>query len=209
MSAWPHATELAAKNVEAAEPRRLEPLLRVAARHHVLLGAEGRHVEIVDHVLGGHQETHRATHRHVEFVQLALALGVLDVPHPLLADDVDLQRIGVGRWDFQPVIEGRAPDEETHRDHQRDGAPYEFDFPGLEVERRAVGVAALTVLVQEVKHRHEDHRQHDQREQDQRVEKRVRLPRHGGGTFGGKREVHGNEHKGRGKIRRGLRAGGG
>ena len=65
----------------------------VAAGHRVLLDAERGHVEAVDHVLGGHGQLHRAADRHVQLVDLALAVEVLHLPHPLLADDVDLQRV--------------------------------------------------------------------------------------------------------------------
>ena len=36
---------------------------------------------------------HRAADRHVQLVDLALPVRVLDLPHPLLADDVDLHRV--------------------------------------------------------------------------------------------------------------------
>ena len=67
---------------------------RVAARHHVLLEAERRHVEAVDDVLRGHDEAHRLAERHVQLVDLAPAVALLQLPHPLLGDDVDRQRIG-------------------------------------------------------------------------------------------------------------------
>ena len=69
---------------------RLEPQRSCSGREHVLLDAEGRHVEAVDHVLGGHRQLDRPADRHVQLVDLALALEVLHLPHPLLADDVDL-----------------------------------------------------------------------------------------------------------------------
>ena len=73
------------------EPHRL-----VLAGQHVALDAEGRDEEVVDDVLRRHDQFDRRVDRDVQGVDLALAAGVLDLPHPLLGDDIDLQR--VGRW---------------------------------------------------------------------------------------------------------------
>ena len=85
------AAILRTEEVVLAGLGRLEPERRVAPGQHVLLHAEGRHEEAVDHVLAGHHEADLAAHRHVQLVDLALAFHVLEAPHPLLAGDVDRQ----------------------------------------------------------------------------------------------------------------------
>ena len=57
-----------------------------------------------------------AADRHVQLVDLALAVEVLELPHPLLADDVDVQRL-VGRARHREEHAG-APDEDHHRDQR-------------------------------------------------------------------------------------------
>ena len=83
------AAVLRAEQVIGARPRRLEPDGGVAAGQDVHVDAEVRHEKAVDHVLGGQQQLERPADRDVQFVDLALPFGVLDLPHPLLADDVD------------------------------------------------------------------------------------------------------------------------
>ena len=62
-----------------AEPHRL-----VLAGQHVAFDPEGWDEEVVDDVLGRHDQLDRRVDRHVQRVDLALAAGVLDLPHPLL-----------------------------------------------------------------------------------------------------------------------------
>ena len=62
-------------------------------------------------------------------------LEVLDLPHPLLADDVEL--LGVGRRPRGGEVDLRAPDEDDQRDDQRDHDPRD-----LEQQRIALDVAA-------------------------------------------------------------------
>ena len=71
----------------------VEPRDGVAAGQHVLLHAEGGDEEAVNHVLRGHDQLDVAADGNVQFVDLALAFGVLDLPHPLLGDDVDFGRV--------------------------------------------------------------------------------------------------------------------
>ena len=63
--------------------------------------------------------------RDVQLVDLALAFEVLELPHPLLADGVDLHRL-VGRT-AQVVEDRRAPAEHHHRDDRRDHAPQQLE----------------------------------------------------------------------------------
>src|SRR5690349_16222220 len=90
------AAELGAFELEIAELRRLEPERFVGARHCVVLHAKCRNVEAVNDVLGAEQYAHSLAERKVKRVDLALAARILRLPHPLLADDVELE-IGLRR----------------------------------------------------------------------------------------------------------------
>ena len=85
-----------------------EPCDGVAAGEHVLLHAEGGNEEAVDHVLRSHDELDVAANGNVEFVDLALAFGVFEFPHPLLGDDVDFG--GIAGWRAAFEIDDRAPE---------------------------------------------------------------------------------------------------
>ena len=85
--------ELSAEEMEDARLGRPEAGLDIPARQDVLLDAKGGHRERVDDVLRSHVEPHRLVHRHVKRVDLARAVRVLDLPHPLLGDNVDLHRV--------------------------------------------------------------------------------------------------------------------
>ena len=79
---------------------RFEPKIRIAARDDVRLCSKGRNVEIMQHVLGRHRELYTTADRNVELIDLTLARLVLDLPHPLLADDVDRDGVLRGALDF-------------------------------------------------------------------------------------------------------------
>ena len=112
---------LGAEQVIAADLRRLEPHRGIAARQHVLLHPERRDVEAVDHVLRGHRQLDRPAQRDVQLVDLGPPLGMLRVPHPLLADHVDLERVN-GRV-VHAVEEDRPPDEHDQPQQQRHADP--------------------------------------------------------------------------------------
>src|SRR5262249_17909593 len=78
------AAVLSAEEAELAEPRRREPEPGVAARNDVLLEPERGNEEAVDRVLRRHQQAHRLAERDVQLVDLAAAVAVLQLPHPLL-----------------------------------------------------------------------------------------------------------------------------
>ena len=69
--------------------RSPEPRGRVAAGQHILLDAEGGNIEAVDHVLRSHDQFDVAAYRHMQFVDLALAFLMLQLPHPLLGYDIN------------------------------------------------------------------------------------------------------------------------
>ena len=61
------AAELGAENLEAAGARRRQPEIGDHARHHVHLGAELRHVEIVDHIDRAQEDLHRLSDFQMQF----------------------------------------------------------------------------------------------------------------------------------------------
>ena len=79
----------------------------VAPGQNVLLDAEGRNIKAVDDVLRGQDHLHVTAHGYVQFVDLALAFFVLQLPHPLLGHDVDFG--GAARWRPLPEVDHRAP----------------------------------------------------------------------------------------------------
>ncbi len=66
------------------------------------------------------------------------AVEVLELPHPLLADDVDVERL-VGRPRHREE-HARAPDEDHHRDEERDHRPGDLEHePAVDAGADAVG----------------------------------------------------------------------
>jgi hypothetical protein len=63
--------------------------------------------------------------RHVQHVDLAPAFHVLELPHPLLADHVDLER--VGGWAAEAGVEAGTPEEGDHREPERDDSPGDLE----------------------------------------------------------------------------------
>src|SRR5208282_6862090 len=93
----------------------------VAAGKHVLLHAEGRYVETVDHILRSHDQLHVAADRDVQFVDLTLAFGVFELPHPLFRDDVNLGRIA--GWSTSAEKDYRSPEKDGHENEKRNDRP--------------------------------------------------------------------------------------
>src|ERR1043165_690387 len=121
-----HAAILGAEEVVTARLGRLEPLSGVPAGHDVHLDSKGGDEDVVDHVLSRHDQFNLTTYGHVQLINFALAGRMLELPHPLFADYIDLQ--SVLRRTVLGEINFRAPDEDAHRDHQRDNRPQRFQF---------------------------------------------------------------------------------
>ena len=89
-----HAAVLGAEQVVTSRAWWLQTIAVVyLPGHDVRLDPKRRNEEVVNHVFGGHDQFDLAADRHVQFVDLALAGRVLKLPHPLLADDVNLDRV--------------------------------------------------------------------------------------------------------------------
>ena len=131
------AAVLGAEEVVLAHLGRREPGGGVAAGNRVLLGAERGHKETVDGVFRRHGEPHRPSHGNVQLVDFPLPPQVLEFPHPLLADDVDIQ--GVVRRPAFVEVDAGAPGEHHHGESERNHAPQDLErHPAMDRARQFV-----------------------------------------------------------------------
>ena len=126
----PGAAELGAQDVVPAQARRREPDRGVAPGHGVLLQAEGGNEPAVDHVARREHQPHRTSERDVERARRGRAVGVRELPHPLLAGYVDLHRARRRQARVDVLAVADHPEhQERDQQHAREDA--------LEPERRA------------------------------------------------------------------------
>ncbi len=80
----------------------------------------------MNHIFGGHDQFDLAVYRNVQFVDLALTGGMLELPHPLFTDDVDF--LGIF---WRPVLDKvnfRAPEKNRHGNQQGNHRPESLQF---------------------------------------------------------------------------------
>src|SRR5438552_14850192 len=77
-------------------------------------------------------------------VDLALPAGVLNFPHPLVADDIEFE-IGSGRRLVEPDIHAGAPHKEPEETDERRRRPGDLEGPALRLGAAAHGWAAAPV----------------------------------------------------------------
>ncbi len=116
------AAVLGAEDGIAAGRVGVEPGLGVAAGQRVLLEAQRRDVEGVDHVPRGEEQAHRPAGRDAEHVGGVGATRVGELPHPLLALNVDVHGpLGRGlQPDVLRVADGEVGEEEHERQADED-----------------------------------------------------------------------------------------
>ena len=168
---------LGAEEMVRPRHRRLEPGLGVAAGQRVLLHAERRHVEAVDHVLRRQQHLHRPRDRHVQLVDLPLAAQMLELPHPLLADAVELERVGRRRVREEEHV--RAPDVREEKDDERDDAPGDLEPVRAVDLRRTLVAGTPAVADREVEDQRRDQDAHEAAHREE-IEEKVIGPRREG-----------------------------
>src|ERR1700680_1364490 len=117
-----------AEQMIRAWPGGSKPCHGVTAGQDVLLDAEGGHVKTMDRVLRRHDHLHVAAYRNVQFIDLALAFGVLQLPHPLLGHDVNFR--GVARWSALLKKDHRAPEKNYQEHAHGDDRPRQFQGRG-------------------------------------------------------------------------------
>src|SRR5262249_9165061 len=110
------AAILRAKQTIPADFGGAEPQDVVASRHEVHLDAERRIIEICNYFFASQDELDFAIHVNMELVDFAAAVRLLQPPHPLLADHVDVQRV-FGRQAKVHVNHG-APGKHDQSDEQ-------------------------------------------------------------------------------------------
>src|SRR5262245_22671877 len=149
------AADLGALDVEAPGLGRLEPAGDRAARDHVLLEAEHRDGEGVQHVARDELEVVELADLDVQVVdgldvvggaELPVGAGVLEAPGPLLPDDADRRLRGRQRLlDVVPDADGRDDDEDVADEHEqvrdRDPALLALELAGDVLRRDAVALA--------------------------------------------------------------------
>src|SRR6266566_4934572 len=84
---------LRTEKVVAARLGWAEPHGVVMSRNNVHFHAERGNVEIVNDVLAGEGQAHIAAHGNVQFIDFFQAVGLLRFPHPLLGDDINVERV--------------------------------------------------------------------------------------------------------------------
>src|SRR6185369_3119669 len=123
------------------------------------------------------------------FVDFTVSLLVLDFPHPLFSDDVDLERVP-GRHFFVKINLG-APAKKSHRDQNRNGRPGDFNQVDAQSRFGPVGRLAATISKKEYQHRQEYQRQNGNGESQQDKEQVVRLDGDRRSRFRKSRDGHG------------------
>ncbi len=135
-----------------------EPHGVVMARHHIVLDAQRGDEEAVDHVFGRQRDLHWPAYGNVQFVDLALAARILELPHPLLAHHVNIHRVGRGNG-VQKEDLGAPPEEGEHHQEGDDG-PGDFQ-PQRAVDGLRNFIAAAPVLDRKDEdHAEDEHRHH-------------------------------------------------
>ncbi len=141
-------------------------------------------------ILRRQQQFDRPSQRHMQFVDFGASLGMLCLPHPLLGDYLDLQR--VGRRTVGIEIKDRAPDEHDQGKTERDYRPENFQAQIAGDFRRAlvVGTAPIAECENDDSDRDQQRKKHTHA--DEKKIQRVDARRHGGGLIGKERkaEVH-------------------
>ncbi len=103
------AAILLAEEVIAAGLGGAEPHGVVVAGDNIHLDAKGGDRKIVNNVFTGKDKLDVAADGNVQFIDFAQTGGLLDLPHPLLSDDVDIE--GVHGQAAIIHINNRAPAE--------------------------------------------------------------------------------------------------
>ena len=164
------AEQAVGSGLGGAEPERL-----ISARQNVVLDPEGRDRKIVDHILGCHQQLNCAIDRNMQLVDLVLTARMLDFPHPLLADDIDLHRLGGSLK--QAHVEIRAPQEQAEKHEERGDRPGGLDPPRLLRQDPAIQRAACAIADHVGQHQPENERKDGEAHQQQAQEQRVAFGR--------------------------------
>ena len=177
---------LGAENLVDARLGRFEPDLHEPAGHNVGFDTERRYREIMNDVLRCHDQLDRAPDRDVQLVDLALSGRMLHFPHPLLADDIDVERLG-RRVGHREIYFG-APQENDDRDEKRNHGPAELQQqPAMNLCADLIGMPPPESDGEKDDQRRDEERQ-DDGEADQKEVQRVDFSGDCGRAFRKQRE---------------------
>ena len=122
----------------------------------------------------------------MQLVDLPLSVGVLDLPHPLLSDDVDLERIG--RRPVHREEEVGPPEEKREGDEERNHRPGDFELQRALDSAGELRLRPPPILDREVDDRERDQRREEEADEEQVEVEMVDVRRHRGGLFRKERE---------------------
>src|SRR4029077_5045438 len=134
----------------------------------------------VDDVLRSHDEFDVAAHGDVEFINLALAFGMFELPHPLLGDDIDFGRIAGRSASLE--VDNCSPGEDHHEDAERNNRPAEFERRGA-FDLFGWNAFAIAIAGSKIDQGGEDEQGHQPGDDEQEDEQSIDVARHAGGPL--------------------------
>jgi hypothetical protein len=117
----------------------------------------------------------------VQFVDLALPFLMLQLPHPLLADRVDLD--GVVRRLAGGEVNARAPGEHHHGDAERNHAPQNFQRVAGVLDVRQFVLRTAAVLDGEIEDGPEDQQREEHGDREHEIQQVIHLGSQRGGLY--------------------------
>src|SRR6202035_98606 len=147
------------------------------AGKHVLLDPEGGNIKAVNHILRRHNQFDVASHWNVQFVDLTLAFGVFELPHPLFRHNINFGRIGGRSALFE--IHDRAPGKNDDEDEERNRAPGKFESGGT-FDLLVPDAGTVAEARREISKAEEDQQRHHPADDEQENVESIHAACHGG-----------------------------
>src|SRR5262245_13097191 len=146
---------------------RVEPSRSIRSRHHISCEAKWRKVRALAALCRRHGQRDSPVQGKMKFINFALTSGMLQLPHPLFADDINLH--GIVRRARDREVDTRPPDKHYHHQNERDRRPERFKFCRTRDRLWQLDLRAPTVL--DCKENHQA--SYEQREKNRSEERRV------------------------------------
>src|SRR5258708_8626748 len=105
---------------------RTKPHGCVPAGEYVLFHAERRNVKTMNYVLRSHDQLNVAPNGHMQLIDLADALHVLQLPHPLFCNYINLA--GVLRRSAHLEEKNCTPNKDDDKNAERNNGPADFQY---------------------------------------------------------------------------------
>src|ERR1700722_6385419 len=132
----------------------------------------------MNYILGSHGQLDRLADRNMQLVDLALAFGMLQLPHPLLSDHIYLLR--VVRRPRHSEEKVRAPDKHDHGQSEGDDAPEDLQAHRALYRRGHLGFGTPPVTDGEIENAEEYSNRKEGRHGQQEVEQMIHHRRDAG-----------------------------